>query len=396
MLAQAKSRIRGTLGGPEASAGGKEWEVARAPCLFPPSPCAPQRWPWLWPKLEKAFGTLPFAAATGTSGLVNLPRRALPEGFCSSSRPGKRRQRGSGPGRPPGVSCTHPTLLRIGPFTELGEGARGAAVGLGQLAPSARKQATEKWLTQLQHGASGAGYRVGGVNGRKRGLVTPRRQVARQPGSPEGRTGTRSPRFLCSSAGSLPGPQFPHLYNGNPSGLSRGVVKGGGRVSAHLLPVQGPWARWGLTHRLPGASNAAVPGTLRSPASWPWCRIYPDPGLSPRPRGSRPLFALGRGTCEADVVFPRPPNQRSQIREDAPWRCLLRAGGKCRLQARIAPLGGRAAGPYPPPGERVRLSPGARGWALRVWVCARVRTCVLEGQPHRSALCGEGGGQGGG
>lgn len=34
-----------------------------------------------------------------------------------------------------------------------GGGGRGAAVGLGQLVPSAKKQATEKWLTQLQHGA---------------------------------------------------------------------------------------------------------------------------------------------------------------------------------------------------------------------------------------------------
>lgn len=59
--------------------------------------------------------------------------------------------------------------------------------------------------------------------------------------------------------------------------------------------------------------------------------ILPGPYLQ-GPGAPSPLFALGRGTCWADVGFPRPPSQHSQTREGAPWRPLLRAGGKGRRQ----------------------------------------------------------------
>lgn len=90
--------------------------------------------------------------------------------------------------------------------------------------------------------------------------------------------------------------------------------------------------------------------------------------------------------------FPRPPNQRSQSQEDAPWRPLLRAGGKQRCQTCVVGFGLRAAGPQPPSPVKGRVSPGGLrlgGACLSVCVrvCARVR--VLERQPHRSALCEE-------
>lgn len=47
-------------------------------------------------------------------------------------------------------------MLRIGAFTELGGGG-GAAVGLGAAGSLCQETATEKWLTQLQHGARGWG-----------------------------------------------------------------------------------------------------------------------------------------------------------------------------------------------------------------------------------------------
>lgn len=168
MLAQVKSRIRGILNKIWGPRGFCRWErmgVGKGPlCLYPHTP---QRRPWLWPKLEKAFGSLPFPAAAGTSGLVHLPRRALPEGVLFFYQAWKTKAERILATK---AAWRHPTMLRIGPFRELGEGGRGAAAGLGQLVPSAKKQATEKWSTQLQHGASGGRgrYGVGGVNGRKR------------------------------------------------------------------------------------------------------------------------------------------------------------------------------------------------------------------------------------
>lgn len=131
--------------------------MAKAPCAFSHmlSKGAGLRY---GPKLEQAFHTLPPPAA-GTSGLVTLLRRTLPEGFLFlSTRPERRRRRGSGTGRPPRVGGSHPNLLRIGPFTDLG-GGEGAAVGLGAAGPLCQETATEKWLTQLPHGAVGAGIR---------------------------------------------------------------------------------------------------------------------------------------------------------------------------------------------------------------------------------------------
>lgn len=160
--------------------------MAKAPCAFTRmlSKGAGLRY---GPKLEQAFHTLPPPAA-GTSGLVTLLRRTLPEGFLFlSTRPERQRRRGSRTGRPPRVSGSHPNLLRIGPFTELG-GGDGAAVGLGAAGPLCQETATEKWLTQLQHGARRSGGQGSeGVSGRKRGSVASRCQVARQLKSEESR-----------------------------------------------------------------------------------------------------------------------------------------------------------------------------------------------------------------
>lgn len=82
MLAQAKSGIRWTLIKIWGPRGFCRWERVgdgKGPlCLYPHTPEG--SWPRLWPKLEKAFCTLPPPAA-GTSGLVTLPRWTLPEGF---------------------------------------------------------------------------------------------------------------------------------------------------------------------------------------------------------------------------------------------------------------------------------------------------------------------------
>lgn len=52
---------------------------SEGPCAFTLILRKGARLPRLWPKLEKAFHTLPPPA--GTSGLVTLPRWVLPEGF---------------------------------------------------------------------------------------------------------------------------------------------------------------------------------------------------------------------------------------------------------------------------------------------------------------------------
>lgn len=82
-----------------------------------------------------------------------------------------------------------------------------------------------------------------------------------------------------------------------------------------------------------GCIQCCCPQNSAHSCSW---ALRPDisyPPLSQGPRAPGPLFALGRGTCWADVGFPRPPSQRSQTWEGAPWRLLLKAGGKWRHQA---------------------------------------------------------------
>lgn len=164
-------------------------------------------------------------------------------------------------------------------------------------------------------------------------------------------------------------------------------------MSAHLLPPQGPWSAPrppSLTHCPLGASSAAVARTLCTPAPGPSSRqIYPAQPYLQGPGAPGPLFALGRGTCWADVGFPRPPSQRSQTREGAPWRLVLTARGK--LRRRVASSSAFWPSHCPPPilpthRKGARPSAAACGWAVRVSIPAPARVCVLQGQPHRERL----------
>lgn len=159
---------------------------------------------------------------------------------------------------------------------------------------------------------------------------------ARLLGSSEGRKGARNLRFLCSSADHLLWPRFSHLYKG-PSWFSREGAKGPGKASSHL-PPQGPWP----LSEAPACSRPARV-LCHSPRNPALLLLGPTPGyILPGPYlqgpgAPGPLFALGRGTCWADVGFPRPPNQHSQTREGAPWRPLLRADGKGGAKYRVDP-----------------------------------------------------------
>lgn len=97
----------------------------------------------------------------------------------------------------------------------------------------------------------------------------------------------------------------------------------------------------------PGRSLTALWVRLVLLSSEP-CSLLPQgpragyilPGLISSPRGSRPAVCSVRGTCWADVGFPRPPSQRSQTLKGAPWLLLLRAGGKWRRQVSNSSGGG--------------------------------------------------------
>lgn len=142
-----------------------------------------------------------------------------------------------------------------------------------------------------------------------------------------------------------------------------------------------------------GASSAAVPRTLCTPAPGPSSRqIYPARPYLQGPGGPGPLFALGRGTCWADVGFPRPPSQRSQTREGAPWRLVLTAGGKWRRQVASSSAfwPSHCSPPILPTHRKgARPSPAACGWAVRVSIRARAWVCCKDNDteaPHTRSV----------
>lgn len=164
-------------------------------------------------------------------------------------------------------------------------------------------------------------------------------------------------------------------------------------MSAHLLPPQGPWSRSEapVAHSLPsGRVQCCCRQNPVHSCSGPSSRqIYPAQPYLQGPGAPGPLFALGRGTCWADVGFPRPPSQRSQTREGAPWRLVLTARGK--LRRRVASSSAFWPSHCPPPilpthRKGARPSAAACGWAVRVSIPAPARVCVLQGQPHRERL----------
>lgn len=119
--------------------------------------------------------------------------------------------------------------------------------------------------------------------------------------------------------------------------------------------------------------------------------ILPGPYLQ-GPGTPGPLFALGRGTCWADVGFPRPPSQRFQTRAGAPWRLVLTAGGKWRRQVASSSAfwPSHCSSPILPAHRKgARPSPDACGWAVRVSRRARAWVCCKDNHteaPHTRSV----------